>query len=92
MSLEKLLKGLWIKKNESNTPPFVHNLLRLATECKSNFSTSELEYFSEMNVFQIKGRYPDYAENLENTITKEIAEEYLLKSKNMIICIQKKLQ
>jgi hypothetical protein len=45
-----------------------------------------------MNVFQIKGRYPDYAENLEEIITEEVAKEYLLQSKNMILCIREKLQ
>ncbi len=92
LSLEKLLKALWIKNNVTNTPPFVHNLLRIALETECEFNENELEFFTEMNLFQIKGRYPDYAENLENIITKEIAEEYLLKSKNMILCIREKLQ
>ncbi len=81
-----------VKNNVSNTPPFVHNLLRIALETECEFNENELEFFTEMNMFQIKGRYPDYAENLENIITKEIAEEYLLKSKNMMLCIQEKLQ
>jgi hypothetical protein len=45
-----------------------------------------------MNSFQIKGRYPDYAESLEKTITKEICEEYLIETKQMILCLQRKLQ
>lgn len=44
-----------------------------------------------MNTFQIKGRYPDYAESLEKTITKKICEEYLVETKNMIGCLQEKL-
>ena len=92
LSLEKLLKAFWIKTNVTNTPPFVHNLLRIALETGFDFCEIELEYFSEMNMFQIKGRYPDYAKNLEEIVTKEIAEEYLFKSKNMILCIQEKLQ
>jgi len=43
-------------------------------------------------MFQIKGRYPDYAENLEKTLTKEICEEYLNKTKEMIQWLQEKLQ
>ena len=31
LALEKQSKALWIKKNEGNTPPFVHNLLRIIT-------------------------------------------------------------
>jgi hypothetical protein len=66
--------------------------LRIALETNSNFTENELEYFAEMNIFQIKGRYHDYMENLEVTIIKEITKDYLNQSKNMILCIQQKLQ
>ena len=52
----------------------------------------QLQFFNEMNMFQIKGRYPDYAENLDEIVTKIICEEYLNKTKKMIICLQEKLQ
>lgn len=92
LALEKLTKALWIKKNEGNTPPFVHNLLRLITQTNEYFSEEQLQFINEMNAFQIKGRYPDYAESLEQTITKEICEEYLTETKKMILCLQGKLQ
>jgi HEPN domain-containing protein len=92
LSLEKLSKALWIKTNEGNTPPFVHNLLRLITLTNESFTEEQLQFFNEINMFQIKGRYPDYAENLEETVTKEISEEYLIKTKEMIKCLQEKLQ
>jgi HEPN domain-containing protein len=92
LSLEKLSKALWVKNNEGNTPPFVHNLLRLITQTNEEFSEEQLQFINEMNVFQIKGRYPDYAESLEETITKEVCEEYLTKTKEMILCLQEKLQ
>lgn len=91
LALEKLAKALWIKKNEGNTPPFVHNLLRLITQTNEYFSEEQLQFINEMNAFQIKGRYPDYAESLEKTITKEICEEYLTETKKMILCLQEKL-
>ena len=83
---------MWIKTNEGNTPPFVHNLLRLITQTNETFTEEQLQFFNEMNMFQIKGRYPDYAENLEETITEEICKEYLNKSKEMILCLQEKLR
>ena len=90
--LEKLSKALWIKANEGNTPPFVHNLLRLITLSNAAFTEEQLLFFNEMNMFQTKGRYPDYAENLEEIITKDICEEYLNKTKEMILCLHGKLQ
>lgn len=92
LALEKLTKALWIKKNEGNAPPFVHNLLRLITHTNEYFSEEQLQFINEMNAFQIKGRYPDYAESLEKTITKEICKEYLTETKKMILCLQEKLQ
>jgi HEPN domain-containing protein len=92
LTVEKALKALWVKNNVENTPPFTHNLLRLATLSNETFSDSELQYFSEMNMFQIKGRYPDYAENIEETITEKVCDEYLSKTKAILICLQEKLQ
>ena len=92
LSLEKLCKAIWIKENEGNTVPFIHNLLRIITLTRLEFSEEELSFFSEMNTFQIKGRYPEYAENLDETITKEVCEEYLEKTKQMILCLRKKMQ
>ena len=91
LAMEKLTKALWIKKNEGNTPPLVHNLLRLITQTNEEFTEEELLFVSEMNAFQIKGRYPDYADSLEQSVTKEICEEYLTKTQQMIVCLQKKL-
>lgn len=45
-----------------------------------------------MNTFQIKGRYPDYAESMEITVNKDVCEIYLEKTKQMILCLQEKLQ
>jgi HEPN domain-containing protein len=92
LALEKLSKALWVKNNEGNTPPFVHNLLRLITQTNEQFSDEQLQFINEMNIFQIKGRYPDYAESIEETVTKEVCEEYLIKTKEMISCLQEKLQ
>lgn len=44
-----------------------------------------------MNSFQIKGRYPDYIESLEMSVTKEVCEEYLIKTQQMILCLREKL-
>jgi HEPN domain-containing protein len=92
LTVEKLIKALWVKNNIENTPPFTHNLLRLVVLTGERFTEVELEYFSEMNVFQIKGRYPDYAENIEEIVTAEVCDEYLTKSKEIILCLHEKLR
>ena len=91
LCVEKSLKALWVKNNAENTPPFVHNLLRLAIATNENFSENQLEYFNEMNIFQIKGRYPDYADNLDKIVTSEVCNEYITKTQEILQCLQEKL-
>ncbi len=91
LSLEKMCKALWIYKNETNTPPLVHNLLRLITQTGEIFEDEDLMFFNEMNVFQIKGRYPHYAEKLDETISQETCLQYLTKTENILKCLQQKL-
>ena len=52
----------------------------------------QLQFFNEMNMFQVKGRYPDYAERLDKTVTKAICDDYLNQTREMIECLQEKLQ
>ena len=92
LAVEKLCKALCVKENDGNTVPLIHNLLRLTKLTTIDFTDEELGYFSEMNTFQIKGRYPEYVQNLDQTITKEICSEYLIKTKNMILCLRSKMQ
>jgi HEPN domain-containing protein len=92
LALEKLCKAVWVKNNENNTPPLIHNLLRIVTLTNEKFTDEQLVFLADMNMFQIKGKYPDYAESLELTINKDVCELYLEKSKQMIICLQEKLQ
>lgn len=92
LALEKLSKALWIKNNEGNAPPFFHNLLRILMQTNELFSEEQLQFINEMNTFQIKGRYPDYAESLEKTITKDICQVYLAETNKMIRCLREKLQ
>ncbi len=67
----------------------VQNLAIITNE---KFTENQLEYFNEMNLFQIKGRYPDYADNLDEIITSDICEEFILKTQEILQCLQEKLQ
>lgn len=92
LTLEKMCKALWIYKNDENTPPLIHNLLKIVSQTKEIFTEDELLFFNEMNVFQINGRYPHYAENLEVTITDNICLNYLNQTQIILQCLQKKMQ
>ncbi len=62
--LEKLLKAHWIKDNEGNHPPKIHNLQFLASKIKLEFSEEDKNFFGQMNAFQLEGRYPEYKSDI----------------------------
>ena len=67
LTLEKICKALWIKNNEFNYPPKIHNLVSLLEKCLIHINEDDLEFLDIMNRYQLEGRYPDYL----NLIYKE---------------------
>ncbi|MCC6549066.1 MAG: HEPN domain-containing protein [Ignavibacteriaceae bacterium] len=91
LAVEKSLKALWIKNNESDFPPRTHNLLKLAIEAKYELSETEKLLFMELNDFHLESRYPDYKFDFYEKCTKEFATEYIMKISELQICILKKI-
>ncbi|MEO6759636.1 MAG: HEPN domain-containing protein [Saprospiraceae bacterium] len=60
LMLEKLLKAHFVQDNASDFPPRTHNLLLLISQTVLAPSPDQLRLLSQMNQFQINGRYPDY--------------------------------
>ena len=92
LSLEKILKALWVKHNDLNFPPKTHNLTYLFENSKIELSEDQTDFLQTMNVYQIEGRYPDYISMLHNTTTKQKAETIINESKKLFQCLQEKLQ
>jgi HEPN domain-containing protein len=68
--IEKLLKALWVKENVNNTPPFTHDLLKLAQECGLEITLEQEDFLVTVNSWNIRGRYPDYTKALHNSSTE----------------------
>jgi len=51
LAIEKLLKALWVKNNESNTPPKTHNLLVIVDRSGIRLTDEERELLAEMKEF-----------------------------------------
>ena len=62
-------------KNE--TPPYTHNLLRLAelTGLYELFSDEQKSFLSIINPLNIEARYPDYKEQLTKTLTDKLCKQ-----------------
>jgi HEPN domain-containing protein len=70
--IEKLLKGLYAKKNKEN--PYTvksHNLLVLAEKCKLDLTDGEIEKLQIITQFNISARYDDYKESFRKKCTDE---------------------
>jgi HEPN domain-containing protein len=73
LAAEKALKArVVLARNE--TPPKIHNLLRLAELANLTVSPEQSDLFSEVNEFQLEGRYP---ESFPPIPTSEVALDYV---------------
>ncbi|MCK9224001.1 MAG: HEPN domain-containing protein [Candidatus Muirbacterium halophilum] len=91
LSIEKILKGLWVKNNNMDFPPKTHNLLKLANETKIDFSKEDKKFFEILNEFNIEARYPDYKLTFYKICTEEFTKEKFDKIKELFKCILEKL-
>ncbi len=92
LTLEKLCKALWVYTNGSENHPFVHNLLRLLKECNVDMTDEQKLFYAEMNQFQTAGRYGDYLQKLENTVTSDVCEKLMTEVKNQIRWIKQQME
>lgn len=89
--LEKLCKALWVKNNKGDTPPKIHNLIKILDEANIKYSTDQLDFMIIMNTFQLEGRYPDYMQRLYRTYKSKNTGEILRQVKNYKRWLQEQL-
>jgi HEPN domain-containing protein len=77
--LEKALKVLYVKVNNNKVPPKIHNLLKLAEISNINLTLEQSKFLSDVNRFQIEGRYPEFKTELYKIATKEFAINHINK-------------
>lgn len=81
--LEKILKAHWVKDNDENAPPKIHNLIKLVNQTNLVFDADDLNFLEIMNTYQIEGRYHDYLFTLYKVSTKAHSENLLIKVKQI---------
>lgn len=83
LALEKILKALYVDRNENNIPPKIHNLVRLAE--LSNIELTEDQRFDldKINDFNLQTRYPDYKLQFYQMCNAEYSKEQLAKIKEL---------
>ena len=91
LALEKLFKAFWVRDNESNFPPKTHDLNKIVNGTDLVFSDEEKEFFTDVTSFNLEVRYPDYKRKFNKICTKEFANKYLLKVRNLFECTLEKM-
>jgi HEPN domain-containing protein len=80
--LEKIIKAIYVKDNEE-TPPKIHDLLRLAKSTKIILNENQEEFLFKVNKFNIEARYPEIKQNFYKICTKEYATLNFIKIKEL---------
>ncbi len=92
LALEKILKAFWVKNNENNIPPKIHNLAKLYGESGLSFlDEDDLAFLNEVTRFNMEGRYPETKLAFYKLCTKEFAQTKMIKTIELFECIIKKI-
>jgi HEPN domain-containing protein len=74
--IEKLIKGCYVK-NISNTPPFTHDLIRLAEKANLELDENQKDLIDTISAFNLQARYDDYNMEFYHKCTKDFAEKWI---------------
>ena len=80
--LEKIIKAHYVKDNQE-TPPKIHDLLKLSERINIEFDSDTIRFFKVMNRFCIEARYPEYKQDLEKLCTYKYSKEQFNKTKEI---------
>ncbi len=86
LTIEKLLKGLIIKKT-NELPPFIHDLSKLSMLASTPLSSEQTEWLIEITLYHIQARYDDIKYNLYKKATKEYTKLWFLRIKELYILL-----
>ena len=88
--LEKLLKA-WYVKVKSNTPPFIHDLVRLAEKGNLILDDNQKDILDTISAFNIRGRYDDYKREFHKKCSNRFTKEWVDNIKEFREWIKKQL-
>ncbi len=74
--LEKLLKALFVKKNNKH-PVFSHDLLQLAEKAGIKVNDKQADMLDTITTFNINARYDSYKQDFYKLCTKEFTDTWI---------------
>ncbi|MFA7627381.1 MAG: HEPN domain-containing protein [Candidatus Kapaibacterium sp.] len=88
-ALKKLIKAHWVKDNDSNVPPKVHNLVYLVKQTKLFMTDEHNNFLAVFNDFQIQGRYPDYKFRIKQLLSEAFVNQIVKQFDEVRSCMLK---
>ncbi len=79
LTIEKLLKALWIRDNVENIPKRTHDLRSIYNETDVKLPNGWYDYLNTITGWNIEGRYPDYKLKIYEHATSEYKEHHYQK-------------
>jgi len=92
LALEKIVKAIFVDRNEDTAPPKIHNLVRLAELAKIELNDEQKFILDQINDFNLQTRYPDYKLEFYKRCDVEYAKTYLGKIKEFYIWFNSQLK
>lgn len=91
-TIEKTLKALYVKEKEE-TPPYTHNLIRLAEELSGIKPLNEEtdRFLETLNSYYIQSRYTEEIHQISKSLNKKSAQEIISKTGELFKWLKNKL-
>jgi len=74
--IEKLLKA-WYVRNVNHTPPFTHDLVRLAAKGVLSIDEKQKDLLDTISTFNLRTRYDDYKREFHKKCTPEFTSKWV---------------
>jgi len=89
-TIEKTLKALYVKEKQE-TPPYSHNLIRLAEELSGIKPIDEdaNRFLERLNSYYIQSRYTEEIHQISKSLNKKNAQEILSKTGELFKWLKK---
>lgn len=83
--IEKLSKAQWVQDNLGDVPPKIHNINKLWQATQLTPTQSQTDTATQLNTYQLEGRYPDYIRWLYFTTTPISAKQLFVETEALRI-------
>lgn len=88
--LEKLLKAIYIKKNQKHAI-FTHDLLRLSDKIGLKLTDEQKDWLDEISTYNLNARYDNYKQDFQKMCTKEFTTERVERIKTLRLWLLQQL-